>query len=239
MNNEDSKGGEIFKVIPQIIGEIAPISKDRKNRDQGYSFRSVEQIYTQLQSLLAKYSVTIVPVVREVERTVGQTRSGSRMNYITGTMSYNILAKDGSSITAVVPAEAMDTSDKSAPKFCSMAYKYMAFQVFCIPVDEGLDTEHASPEMAPEPEGAPVPAKRGPTRKTKINRLTKLFGDNLDAVVRYLGPDGGMKNAEGKQLMWLAPGEGLDKLTDEHLNWIVDNTQRFSDLVQKWVEGEE
>ncbi|SPW12874.1 Uncharacterised protein [Cronobacter sakazakii] len=44
--------------------------------------------------------------------------------------------KDGSVHTVVTYGEAMDSGDKATNKAMSIAYKYAAFQAFCIPTEE-------------------------------------------------------------------------------------------------------
>ena len=44
----------------------------------------------------------------------------------------------------------MDTGDKAINKAMAIAYKYLCFQLFCIPVDDMADPDAESPEMDDE-----------------------------------------------------------------------------------------
>jgi hypothetical protein len=47
----------------------------------------------------------------------------------------------------IMTGEGMDTGDKATPKAISMAFKYMAFQMFCIPVPDDADAEKEDHEV--------------------------------------------------------------------------------------------
>ena len=74
-------------------------------------------------------------------------------------------APDGSNVSCVVVGEAMDSGDKSCNKAMSAAFKYAAFQLFCIPTEEMLDPDN---EVHTDvmPKGAQKPAQTKQTPKT-------------------------------------------------------------------------
>lgn len=140
----------IFQALPKIIGDIAPISKDRKNVQQGYSFRGIDDVYAALNLLLAKYGVSILPELVETKHeAAGTAKSGATFWRHMIRIRYHLIASDGSKLSADSEGEGMDTGDKSVPKAFSTAFKAMAFQVFCIPTGEKVDTEEESPEVHP------------------------------------------------------------------------------------------
>jgi hypothetical protein len=59
-----------------------------------------------------------------------------------------VSAADGSSHTVEVWGEAIDAGDKATNKALTAAYKYAAFQVFCIPVAGHADPDLHSPSLA-------------------------------------------------------------------------------------------
>jgi len=144
----------IAKALPLIIGAIPPITKNRKNEQQHYNFRGIDDVYAALNLLLAKYGVSILPEVLESKHeAAGTTKSGTTMwrHYIR--VRYHLIASDGSTLKADSEGEGMDTGDKATPKAFSTAFKTMAFQVFCIPTGEKVDSEEDSPEVvAPKQE---------------------------------------------------------------------------------------
>jgi hypothetical protein len=62
------------------------------------------------------------------------------------TIKYTFYAEDGSSVSATVIGEGMDSGDKATNKAMSIAFKYACFQVFCIPTEEMKDPDADTPE---------------------------------------------------------------------------------------------
>lgn len=65
-------------------------------------------------------------------------------------MKYTLYAEDGSFIETILPGEAMDSGDKGINKAMAIAYKYLCFQVFCIPVEDMDDPDAERPELQGE-----------------------------------------------------------------------------------------
>jgi hypothetical protein len=57
-----------------------------------------------------------------------------------------VAASDGSKHTVKTYGEAMDSGDKATNKAMSAAYKYAAFQAFCIPTEGDNDADATTPE---------------------------------------------------------------------------------------------
>ena len=133
---------EIYKLIPLVMAEIGAIGKDRKNLQQNYQFRGIDDIYNAVNSALAKHSVFCVPKVISNHREERQTKSGGTLIYTVLNVEYTFYAPDGSFVTATMIGEAMDSGDKSCNKAMSAAQKYAFLQIFCIPTEEPKDTEN-------------------------------------------------------------------------------------------------
>jgi len=58
-----------------------------------------------------------------------------------------VSVKDGSKVTARSFGEAMDSADKATNKAMSAAYKYTAFQTFCIPTEGDNDADAHTQEV--------------------------------------------------------------------------------------------
>lgn len=140
--------GEIYKKIPLIMGEVGIIEKGRKNKEQGYMFRGIDDVYAACHDALAKHGVFSVPNVLEVTREERQSKRGGTLIYTILKMQYTFYAKDGSFIYATTMGEAMDTGDKSANKAMSVAQKYAFLQIFAIPTEEPKDTENETHVLA-------------------------------------------------------------------------------------------
>lgn len=172
---------EVYKAIATVTRALgrAGISKDRKNAQQGYSFRGIDDIYNALSSELATASLCIIPRVIEREVVERQNKSGGALFYVTIRAEYDIVsALDGSSHTASAYGEAMDSGDKATNKAMSAAYKYMAMQLFCIPTEGDNDADGSTHEVAASftparQQHAPAQAQKRPmTRDGLIARFT-------------------------------------------------------------------
>lgn len=243
---------KIYNVIPVIIGSIGAIGKTKKNQQQGYSFRGVDDVYAALSDKLAEHGVTIVPVLKDILRDKFTTKNGTAMFQVSATVEYHIYADDGSNIVACVAGEAMDSGDKATPKALSMAYKYMAFQVFCIPTDEKIDTEHDSPQVtlsapatlsqpttpkaAPRAKQAPKPATKEAEvqeHATLLEKVYKLIPESKRADVNVFLQ--GFTWTDGTKRTWLLPNEVLADLPLDKLRGLVNHWPTFQDLLEKWI----
>ncbi|OIV47940.1 single-stranded DNA-binding protein [Sodalis sp. TME1] len=147
---------KVYSAISNVARDLATtgIKKEGKNTQQGFKFRGIDQVYTALAPVLAKYGLVILP--RIVERTVTEraTRQGGALFYVTVKAEFDFVAtEDGSKHTVTTYGEAMDSGDKATNKAMSIAYKYAAFQAFCIPTEEtAIDADGEVHEVA-----APTP----------------------------------------------------------------------------------
>jgi hypothetical protein len=143
----------VYVAINAVMAELSKlgISKDRRNQQgAGYNFRGVDDVLNALSPLLVANKLMMLP--RAVSRTQQerQAKSGGALYYTDIVMEYDLVsAVDGSKHTVSMFGEAMDSSDKSTNKAESAAFKYVAFQLFCIPVEGMDDADHDSPEASP------------------------------------------------------------------------------------------
>lgn len=143
---------KVYAAINAVQGKLAKtgIAKDRRAGGGGisFNFRGIDDVYAALAPLLAEEGLTIVPRLLSREVVERANHKGTAIFYVTVKAEYVITAtEDGSSITACVYGEAMDTGDKATNKAMSAAYKYLCFQTFCIPTEGDNDTEMAHHEV--------------------------------------------------------------------------------------------
>lgn len=142
----------IYEALTNIMREIEPISKGRKNQSQGYNFRGIEDMYNFLQPLLAKHGVVTVPELLQHDSQFVTTAKGGQMEYVKITLKVHFYAKDGSSVFAIVPGAGTDSGDKAMGKAMSYAHKYALIQTFCIPTEDlsdGDEESHKFVQQAP------------------------------------------------------------------------------------------
>lgn len=136
---------KVYEAINKVQAALAVngISKDRKNNQgSGYMFRGIDDIYNALAPLLATNGLCILPRVLARDCVERQSKSGGALFYVTVEAEFDFVsAEDGSKHTVKTFGEAMDSGDKATNKAMSAAYKYAAFQAFCIPTEGDNDAD--------------------------------------------------------------------------------------------------
>jgi len=150
---------KIFQAIASVMGEIGVIGKNKKNQQQGFMFRGIDDVMNALHPALIKHNVFIVPEVLDVSREERATKSGGAMTVSVYKIKYTFYTDDGSSVSATTIGEAMDSGDKGSNKAMAIAFKYACFQVFCIPTEEMADPDADSPELGKAKEGSGLASK--------------------------------------------------------------------------------
>lgn len=145
---EESK--KIYEAISNVMADIGAVGKNKRNKQQGFMFRGIDDVMNALAPALVKNKVFIVPEVTHEERTERATQKGGVLFYTRLHVTYHFYTTDGSEVQAKVIGEAMDSGDKATNKAMSIAYKYAAFQVFNIPTEEMQDPDAEVHDVAPE-----------------------------------------------------------------------------------------
>lgn len=146
------KAPMIFRALAGVIADIGAVDKNKLNEQQGYKYRSIDDVYNVLHPALAKNGVVIVPRILERERQEAyKTRNGATMYHVTCKIKFTFYAEDGSSVESIIIGESMDMGDKATNKAMAAAYKYACFQVFCIPTEEMQDPDAETPVMKDPP----------------------------------------------------------------------------------------
>lgn len=144
---------KVYQAIGKVSADMATtgIAKGRKNEQQGYRFRGIDEVFNALAPSLVKHGLVILP--RMVGRTVTErtTQKGGVLFYVVVDAEFDFVAtEDGSKHTIRTFGEAMDSADKATNKAMSAAYKYAAFQAFCIPTEGDNDADATTHDVTPE-----------------------------------------------------------------------------------------
>ena len=229
---------QIHELIGKAMMDIGPIAKTKKNREQGYNFRGIDDVYNALSPILSKYGLFVIPRVLERTREERQTAKGYRLIYTVLKIQYTMYAPDGSSVEGITEGEGMDSADKSTNKAMSAAYKYFMFQLFNIPTEEAVDADAETPPPSePVPPQKPTPpqpnviatphdaAKAAAESKAKCLKKLKetaafAFGPEKadEAVAYYLG--------QYNQTAETMTGEVFKKVKDEIMAIIAANANK-------------
>ena len=182
---------KVYKSILSVAGELSKsgISKDRKNQQQGYMFRGIDDLYNELAPLLVKHNLIILPnhISRSVSERPNRTGDSLIFTAILETEFTFVSTEDGSTHTIKIFGEAMDNSDKATNKAMSVAYKYAMIQAFCIPiVGEENEADAHTPQVK-----APIQAPKTSTPKQAVVQERKPFTEDLlqKLVTRFQSGD--------------------------------------------------
>jgi hypothetical protein len=154
---------KVYHAINQVQRALASegISKSRKNQQQGYNFRGIDDVYNTVSPLLGQHGLCILPRVLSRECVERQTQKGGTLFYVTVAAEFDFVSsEDGSKHVVKTYGEAMDSADKATNKAMSAAYKYALMQAFAIPTegDNDADAHHHDVVPARKANGA-LPGK--------------------------------------------------------------------------------
>jgi hypothetical protein len=150
---------KVYQAMRAVMADIGSIgiSKDRKNQQQGYSFRGVDDVYNEMNPLFAKHGLLMLPRVIASEQVDRMSAKGGTLIYTRVTAEFDFVsAEDGSKHTVATVGEAMDSADKSSNKAMAAAYKYAAMMAFCIPTEGDNDADATTHQLAPPKPAAPA-----------------------------------------------------------------------------------
>ena len=147
---------KVYATIARVTGKLAKdgIAKARRNKDQNFAFRGIDDVYNVLSRILSDEGLNILP--RVLSRVVAErpTRNGGVMNNVVVEVEFDfVCAEDGSRHTVKTFGEAMDTADKATNKAMSAAMKYACLMAFQIPTEGDNDADASTPEVLAQPEG--------------------------------------------------------------------------------------
>ena len=150
------ENAKIFQSMTAAMADIGAVGKAQTNQQQHFRYRGIDDAMNALYPVLAKHGLFLAPEVLEHHREERSTKSGGNLIYSILKVRYTMYASDGSSVSAVVIGEGMDSADKSSNKALAAAMKYAIFQMFCIPTE---DQRNDDPDRETPPESVPLGEK--------------------------------------------------------------------------------
>ncbi|HDR9065520.1 TPA: ERF family protein [Burkholderia contaminans] len=141
----------VHSAIKQVAKAISVdgIAKTGQNAQDGYAFRTIDDILDKLSTLLAEHDLIILPNVIERESVERRTSNGLALFFSTVRVRYDFTsARDDSVASVEVYGEAMDTADKATNKAMTAAYKVAVTQAFCIATKNNPDADATSHNAA-------------------------------------------------------------------------------------------
>lgn len=172
----------VYQRITAVQAALAKtgISKSRRNQQQGYNFRGIDEVYDALAPLLAQHELCILPRIISREVVERQSAKGGALFNVTVEAEFDFVAAgDGSKHTVRTYGEAMDSADKATNKAMSAAYKYAALMTFAIPTEGDNDADATTHEVASDE----VPD----AEYAKIVQLVEATNTHIPTMFKALG----------------------------------------------------
>ena len=151
MNENENKTGLIYKKLGEVMGKIGAIDKERKNEQQGFMFRGIEDFMNSLHGLMAEAGIIILPSeIEHIQENFETTNREGRKSLQFRTrlhLRFTFAStEDGSTVTADGWGEAADNGDKGYNKCKSIALKYVLMQMFLVPTKDIADPDKEVPD---------------------------------------------------------------------------------------------
>lgn len=133
----------IVEALSKVMAYVGAVKKGDRNEAQRFNFRGIDAVVNAVSPALRMHGVVVTPELVSIDRDtveVGQKRTP--MGHVTVVVKYTFTATDGSSLSATVAGEAMDSGDKATPKAMSVAFRTALLQALCLPTDEPDPDSH-------------------------------------------------------------------------------------------------
>jgi hypothetical protein len=180
---------KVYAAISKVMADIgkAGIAKDRKNEQQGYKFRGIDDVYNALSGFLSSAGLCILPRVLRREVTERATKNGGVLFYVVLDVEFDLVCgADGSKHTVSVVGEAMDSGDKATNKAMSAAYKYACMEVFCIPTEGDNDADAKTHEVAAKEVPEDCWTALGDAAKLGEKELRRVWKEQISEETRAI-----------------------------------------------------
>jgi hypothetical protein len=197
----------VHVALAAVKKAVGAVGKDQRNTAQNFNFRGVDAVVNAAAPHLNEHGVIVLPEVLDYStETVEVGRNKTPMAHVSGKVKYHFAGPAGDEVCAVVVSEAMDSGDKTMPKFMSVAYRIALLQVLNLPTDEpdpdASAYERSSRELdaSPAPRGGRAarkeqpPAKPGNAQDLAQRAKNADSVDELRAIWKQAGEEGHLQS---------------------------------------------
>jgi len=196
----------IYAQMIKIHKDADGLTKDQQNKQQGFKYRGIDDAYNYLHDIFAKHKVFTAPRVTNISREERLSKAGAVLMYTLLTVEYDFIAEDGSSVTACVIGEAMDSGDKSCNKSLSIAHKLALFQITMLPTLLSADPDaEVHVPMPKEPE------KQEPETPMAIREQLAALSD-FRAEHKTTMEENDYIEGQGERLTYRQAGQLIDRI---------------------------
>jgi hypothetical protein len=171
--------GRVWEAIAAVMAELPGIEKASRNTQQGFDFRSIDDITAQSRKLFGKHGLAIAPRVQRVDFEPVKSSKGTDGFRAVAYVDYLIGHSEGGEVGASMVGEAIDYGDKATSKAVQMAFKYLLTELLQIG-SGGDDPDGQSPDVS-----RPQPQATAHVEELRTY-VASLVGGDLDAVRAYV-----------------------------------------------------
>jgi len=150
-NQNTQKGARIHAQLATIMTAVEAVGKKRRNQQQGFNFRAIEDVMDAMHPIFAEHKVFVLSSVVDQKTEERTTKSGGNLIYRILTVDVSFVSgEDGSRETVRVVGEGMDSGDKAANKAMSAALKYALSQTLILPFAQIDGDQDTPPDSTPK-----------------------------------------------------------------------------------------
>lgn len=190
----------VYQAWADVMATIRSVGKGGINRQQGFTFRGIEQVQNAVGPALREHGVAVVPTVEAIDVERYQTDRGTGMMGVIVTMSFTVFGPAGDHFTGRAYGQASDAGDKAVTKAQSVALRTFLTQALMIPTnDPDPDEEaHERSAVASPPVDPALQAARGELwRATEGHGSTRQEREaKMDKVLQEIGTTRGGASAQ-------------------------------------------
>lgn len=166
-------GARIHAQLAAIMAAVEAVGKSRRNQQQGFNFRGIEDVMDALHPIFAEHKVYVLSNVVDAKTEERATAKGGNLIYRILTVDVSLVSgEDGSRETVRVVGEGMDSGDKAANKAMSAALKYALSQTLILPFAQ-VDGDQDTPPASTPKSAAPASAAAGNMKSAYDGRVLK------------------------------------------------------------------
>lgn len=140
----------VTQAIAEAMKSVGPIAKNRANKQQGYNFRGIDDVYNTINPVVSAIGLVAIPEEVDVTYAERESKHGGVLVLARARVHWKVYGPEGDFVAAMTCGEGMDSGDKATNKAMSAAHKYLWIQMLNIPTAGAVDSEDESPEPKPK-----------------------------------------------------------------------------------------
>ncbi len=133
---------QVYAAISRVMADIGTygIAKDRRNQEQKFNFRGIDDALLAFSPLLVKHGLIVAPCYADKVIEARQTKSGGTTYNVSlsGTFTFTSIHDGSEWIVGPFFGEANDGQDKAVSKATAIAERNMFYLTFVVPHESAI-----------------------------------------------------------------------------------------------------